>query len=179
MKYAIISHIETGGLSPTKHPILEVALIYQPVLPDGSPEADSLATSEFFLRIKCPEGLTVQPEAAALNGYSPEEWGLASTPEDARKLLTQKLLRWSVDEAPSQDVCFSPDFRNRFMLAQLPDALRLIPGPTLNVGKSLKAQGVQGRLSDLRVPGDGSGAIGACRAVRRLWAQLSGVTNGL
>lgn len=61
---------ETGGLDPEKDALLSVALY------------DPIQGIEFFSKIKPPVYLQIHPEAAKINGYTPESWEDAPSEKD-------------------------------------------------------------------------------------------------
>lgn len=65
-KYFAFMDTETGGLEPGKSPVIEVATILTDL------ELNEIA--RFEAKIKLLPGQTVDPKAAAVNGYTPEDW---------------------------------------------------------------------------------------------------------
>ena len=67
---------ETGGFDASRHALLEVAVVR--VDPRTLEERGRLVA-----RVRPAPGLVVDPEAAAVNGYTPEEWATAPTEAEA------------------------------------------------------------------------------------------------
>lgn len=61
---------ETGGILPSRHALLSIAAV--PLLPPHQyPYRPDVAFTRYILPA---EGRLIDPEAAAINGYSPERW---------------------------------------------------------------------------------------------------------
>lgn len=68
--YRVFLDTETGGLDPTRHDLLEVAILRERFYPDGSVALESVYSAKV---LPCLVG-GLDPEAVAVNGYSPERW---------------------------------------------------------------------------------------------------------
>lgn len=165
--HGLITHIETGGLSAAKHPVIEIGLLICVATP-GDPYRE---VGAFNLQVKPAPGLQVEHEAAQLNGYTESAWLDALLPSEVQAQVEGFLASLPL----GLDVGFSPQFRDRFLKVQMPWFGALLVGTQqVNVGQLLKASGVQGaRARDLRTPEDGDTCVGICRATLRTWNSLA------
>ena len=79
---------ETGGFDPEKDPLIEIALIRT------SADA-SVIHDRYVTKVAVPEGMTVNPAAAAINGYTPEAWKDAPQLEEALRAVTMRIPSYS------------------------------------------------------------------------------------
>lgn len=82
--------IETTGLNPDRHEIIELAGIIVRQIPQMGKGAKVEAVEEFEIKIK-PEHLeTAEPEALRINGYNDADWLFATDLTSAMKLVAGK-----------------------------------------------------------------------------------------
>lgn len=80
--------IETTGLDPEKHEIIELAIVL--VRQKGDKGDDFEVIEEFEVKIK-PEHIgTADPQALKVNGYDPSQWVFANTLSEAMKAFGEK-----------------------------------------------------------------------------------------
>ena len=90
--------IETTGLNPDKHEIIEIGcvLVKQERDKEGLPQAQSRGAfsfeiiEEFELKVKPERIEDAEPEALRINKYDPGAWIFAYTLEEAMKILSDK-----------------------------------------------------------------------------------------
>ena len=80
--------VETTGLDPEKHEIIELALVL--VRQKGDKGNEFEVIEEFEIKIK-PEFIgRADPQALKVNGYDPSQWIFASTLAEAMKVFGEK-----------------------------------------------------------------------------------------
>lgn len=166
---------ETGGLDPSKNALLSVAAIRC--------DAKGKPVDRYEAKIKVAEPLTVEAQAAAVNGYTPEKWadGLEEVAVLAR---LRDLLRdavW-VGHSPRFDQEFiDAGFRRQFLkTAGYKLGYRYLIDTAILSWPILKA----GKVEDLKLqtmarhfaidPGEAHTAMADAESCRLLYAALVG-----
>jgi len=79
--------IETTGVDPYKHEILEIGCLVAKQNDDGS----FVMIEEFEVKVKPEHIENAEPQALRINGYDEANWMFAHTLEEALRLMNQKL----------------------------------------------------------------------------------------
>lgn len=110
--------LETTGLDPDKHEIIELGCVVVRQIPRAGRGADLEVLSEFETKVK-PERLEVaEPEALRVNGYNDADWLFAASLDQALKAMNEK-----IDGAImiSHNITFDWSFlRNAFLKTKVP-----------------------------------------------------------
>lgn len=98
--------VETTGLIPSKHEIIELGcLVVRPL--DDSPRPKWEVVDELELKVKPVHLETAEPEALRVNGYNDGDWLFALSLEQAMKTLAEKIADTTVI---AQNVTFDWSF---------------------------------------------------------------------
>ncbi|MCC6290612.1 3'-5' exonuclease [Candidatus Nomurabacteria bacterium] len=98
--------LETTGLNPVKHEILEIGcLVVRPI--DDSPRPQWEVVDELEMKVKPTRLESAEPEALRVNGYNEGDWLFAASLEQAMKTLCEKIADTTV---VAQNVAFDWSF---------------------------------------------------------------------
>lgn len=82
--------LETTGLNPATHEIIEVAGIIVRQVPRADRGAGLDVVEEFELKVKPTRLETAEPDALRINGYNDADWLFAADLHQAMKLVAEK-----------------------------------------------------------------------------------------